>query len=75
MLEIKIRHNQIGMLVEARIDKGPWQCVQQSRHKVRSVSPSVMQYSTCVDVLADEREYLEHLTAKGVSFRVYRESD
>ncbi len=69
MLEIRATHNQIGMTIEARKDSASeWQTVQLSRYVNRS-SSTVLQYSTCIDPLQDEREYFAEINSRGIQYR------
>jgi len=53
-IEIRVSHSQVGMLVEAR-NGGDWQPIQLTKYQERN-SPTVRQYSTCIDPARDESD-------------------
>lgn len=72
VVEIKANINQIGVTVEARQNGGEWVTVQVSRVKERQASPSVRQYSTCIDPALDVEEYFAELDSRGIQYKRVR---
>jgi hypothetical protein len=71
MVQIRTEHSQIGMSIYARAG-GDWQLIQISKYKERTASPSVRQYSTCIDPARDEQEYYAQLDARSIPYERVR---
>lgn len=72
VLQIKAECTQLGLAVDASQDGGKtWVCVQLTPYKERE-SPTVMQYSTCIDPGKDRAEYFAELDKRGIVYRAVR---
>lgn len=66
MIHIKADCTQLGLSVEASNDDGAtWQLVDLYKYQARSGGG--------MDPARDRQEYLEHLRARGIEFKVCRE--
>jgi hypothetical protein len=72
-LRIRFHHNQVGMLIEASNDHGPWQTIELQKYTgfpVRSSGRGAI--TKVMSTARQEAAYLAFLTAKGIPFQVVK---
>lgn len=62
---IRFNANQVGLNIEASKDGKDWKYVELQKWKSYP-SPTVMQYSSCIDTQRQQGEYLSFLRGKGM---------
>ncbi len=68
---IRFGVNEVGLSIEASKDGKEWSFVELQKFREYS-SPTVMQYSTCINIPRQMQDYLAHLRAKGVNYTVVK---
>lgn len=66
MVQAKLTINQMGIAVDVRQDEGEWQMLDLYRFK-EYASPTVKQYSSCIDPARQAQEVKAFLESKGAT--------
>lgn len=62
---IRFNSNQIGLRIEASMNGKEWSSVEFQKWKTYN-SPTVKQYSACIDTERQKREYLTDINGRGI---------
>ena len=69
-VEIYFSHDQVGMTVESRLDRGDWQVVEFHQHADHKTNRYGWGEGKVMSTALDEKAYLDVLDKRGIKYKV-----